>query len=77
MVSNLFVSTAEILNIITNNSFQTTFQNLKLLKRQSCLKVDYLLFTRLIHCGRKKKDSVVCSSNHSRYLRSVFYYLIL
>lgn len=55
MVSNPFLSTSEILNIITDNSFKITFQVLKLLKRQACLKVYYLLFTQLTHCGRKKK----------------------
>lgn len=59
MVSNPFVSTAEILNIITNNSFQITFQNLKLLKRQSCLKVYYLCSPDLYIVAGKKRQCCV------------------
>lgn len=64
------------------NIFKITFRSLKLLKRQACLKGYYFLFTQLTHCGRKKKDSVLCSSNHSGYLSGLcfiilFYELVL
>lgn len=84
MFSNPFISepltvftTAEILNLITKNTFKIIFQILKQLKRQACLKVYYLLFVHLniVYIVIEKKRAF-CTLNHSRYL-SGLYFIIL
>lgn len=76
MVSNPFISRAEILNIITSNSFKITFQILKLLKIQACIKVYYLLFTQLIHCGTEKKTGFVFFKPFWVPFRFIFYLIL-